>query len=271
MDEMIPGQQAIETPESGVDQLATGTPAPIDPNNPVARSMRKHYKDVMHYDNKPTIDVVRNAAKRSGIDPSLLFSSAFQEGMSLSLTNPDDVSEAYVNAEKKGFDSKTYPVDGFYNYGVDTFGDRYKDLAKKGYLPKGFEQQFKTYPALNEIEERKKAKGLPYKFVNTAAFKTNEDALVAKSALLRDEMDTVNSYAKKKGIKLDDDAKNYFTMSSYNGGWGNAKIMLDEYASAKDKSKFIKEGQTTRKGVDKNIQPRMANMKLATELLNEQK
>lgn len=249
-----------------VEQEAT----PIDPDNPVARSLRKHYKDVMHYDNKPAIDVVRSAAQKSGVDPSLLLSSAFQEGMNLSLTNPDDVSEAYVNAENKGFDSKTYPVDGFYNYGVDTFGDRYKDLMKKGYLPKDFEDRFKSYPALNEIEEKKKAKGEPFKYVNTAAFKTNEDALIAKSAILRDEMDNVSQYAKKKGVSLDKDAANYFTLASYNGGFGNAKLMLDEYANAKDKKKFISEGQTTRKGVHKNVVPRMDNMKLATELLNEQ-
>lgn len=230
---------------------------PGDPPNPMAKEMRQLYKKNVSFDNRTAIDVARTAAQKGGISPSLLFSSAFTEGYNKAIAHPDDVSEAYINAQNKGFDTKNYPVDGFFNYGLDTFGDRYGQLKK--YLPAGFDQRFKTYPAFNEKGQK----------VTTAGFKSNEDALIAKSAMLRNEADTVSNYAKSKGVTLDDNAKNYFTLASYNGGFGNAKIMLDEYSKSADKQKFIKEGQTSRKGVHKNIYGRIQNMALAQQLLDE--
>lgn len=227
-----------------------------DPN-PTVKEMRQLYKKNVRFDNRPAIEIARSAAQKGGVNPSLLFSSAFGEGYNKAIAKPDEVSEAYLNAQKAGLDTKSFPVDGFYNYGVDRFGDNYSQLKK--YLPAGFEQRFKTYGAKNEKGEN----------INTAAFRTNEDALIAKSAMLRKEADSVDAYAKQKGVKLDDEAKNYFTLASYNGGFGNAKIMLDEYSKAKDKSKFIKQGETTRKGVHKNISTRLQNMAEAQKLFDE--
>ncbi len=221
----------------------------------IGDEMKILYNRPLRYDNnQPASQIVNSAAKKMGVNPSLLFSSSFQEGMNKAIAKPDEVSEAYLNANSKG-DLKDYPVDGFYNYGLDTFGQKLDRIKK--YLPAGFEQQYKVYDAQNE-------KNMPIK---TVAFKNNEAALIAKSAMLKDVADTVDSMAVKKGIKLDDKARNYFTLAAYNGGEGNANQMMDEYLKAKDKNDFIDNGRTTRQGVHKNISPRLKRMQLADELL----
>lgn len=220
--------------------------------------MKAGYKTKLKYDgNRPVNEVVMSAAKRGKINPALLMTSAWVEGLNKAASSPDEVSEAYINASAKDGSFSQFPVDGFYNYGVDTFGNNYDKLKK--YLPVNFDKEFKFYDALNEKKEK----------VKTAAFKNNESALIAKSAFLNMEMDNISSYAKKKGVYLDDKAKNYFTLAAYNGGPGNAQKMVDEYILAKDKNAFIDNGQTSRGGVHKNIYNRLNNMTLANTLLNE--
>lgn len=211
-----------------------GTGDPVKPKKKYdsGAEMRQLYNKPMKYDNnRPAFDLVKQASRFTNINPSLLFSSSFTEGMNKAIADPDSVSEAYNNAKVSG----DYPVDGFFNYGLDTFGSKIDKL--KQYLPEGFDQRYKVYDAINE-------KGEP---IRTAAFKTNQDALTAKAAMLKNEMATVEGYAKQKGIDLDEKAKDYFTLASYNGGFGNARIMMDEYAKAKDKAGFIDNGLTTRK------------------------
>jgi len=141
---------------------------------------------------------------------------------------------------------------------------------KKGYLPKDFESRFSVYDALNDkqIKDPKTGKLIdaPEK-IKTAAFRSNEDALIAKGAMIKDIQGTVDSMAAKRGIKLDDKARRYFTLAAYNGGEGNARMMLDEYVKAKDKNDFIDNGRTTRQGVHKNINPRLKRMQMVSELL----
>lgn len=187
-------------------------------------------------DRVSSIDLARKVGKSSGVSPSLLLASAFQEGMNHVPT-----------FSEKDYDLKDqYPVDGFNYYGLDTFGQRYDELKK--YLPKDF--KFRPEKARNEKGEE----------VISGNFRNNEDALTAKAAMIRAENDRVAAYAKKNNIPLDEKANNYFTMAAYNGGFGNAKIMMDEYSNAKDKQAFIDTGLTSRKGVHKNILPRMENI-----------
>lgn len=223
--------------------------------NWAADDMKSLYKKVMSADGKPAFQIVKNAADKVGIDRGLLMSSAFQEGMNKGIARPDEISDAYSRLTEA--QQAEFPVDGFYNYGLDTFGDRAKELTK--YLPKDFDKRYTTFDAVQDNKQHTKVK--------TAAFRTNEDALIAKGAMMRAEMDTVNHYADKLGVKLDTKALDYFTLASYNGGFGNAKIMMDEYVKAGDKGAFIDTGSTSRKGIHKNIQPRMENIDVANSLL----
>ena len=226
---------------------------PKKKENPFAKEMRVLARRKLPYDNLDSLELTRAASKQTGVNPALLLSSSFQEGMNKAIAHPDEVSEAYVNAKIGG----DFPVDGFYNYGVDKFSDYLPKI--KQYLPEGFDQRYKMYPAKNELGEP----------INTVAFRTNQDALTVKGAILRDAMNEVDTYAKEKGVVLDEDAKNYFTLARYNARPETFKTMMNEYAASKDKSKFIKEGQTSKKNVHKNISPRLENMTIANELLNE--
>jgi hypothetical protein len=250
-------------------------PKPFDWGGELKAGAKKQLK----YDNLPVTQVVAAAAKEGKIDPSLLYSSAWMEGLNEAAIHPDNVSEGFLNAEKgilganakkkiaqmaqQKLDTKRFPVDGFYNYGIDTFGNNYANLKK--YLPQNFKEgeNFQYYDAYNESGDK----------VRTAGFKSNKDALIAKAAFMNMEMSNAANYAKKKhGIELDDKAKKYFTMAAFNGGPGAAQKMIDEYAVAKDKNSFIDKGESKYLGgkVHRNIQPRMSMLPIAQQLLNTQ-
>ena len=82
-------------------------------------------------------------------------------------------------------------------------------------------------------------------------------------------MREVDTYAKEKGVELDENAKNYFTLARYNARPQTFKIMMDEYSKAKDKKAFIEKGETSKGNVHKNIYPRLENMTVAQSLLDE--
>jgi len=208
--------------------------------------IRRMLDKPMRFDNKTADQIIRSAAKKTGVNPDFLAANAFQEGM----------NKAIISGNKN-VPSDEFPVDGFLYYGLDTFGSVAPELMAKGYLPKDF--KFSNMKAENE-------KGTS---VNSASFKTNEDALVAKGAYLNYFKDQVKSYANKIGVPLTKDAENYLTMSAYNGGMGNAKIMIDELATGYNPEVFIREGKTSRKGVHKNIAPRVDKMETFKELRNK--
>ena len=165
---------------------------------------------------------ITNASKVAGVDPSLLYSSAMEEGLGYALSQPGYASEAYVNWETKNKDlASKYKVDGFYNYGLDRFGEKgvVENLQKKGYLPKDFNDKYTVYDAFNEKKER----------IKTAAFLSDQDALTAKAAMLRDTQDQLNSYTTKKGYKLTPEQMDFFALAGYNGGVGNMQKMIDSY------------------------------------------
>lgn len=249
--------------------------------------LRAGYNKKLNYDNLPVGEVIKQAAKEGKIDPSELLTSAWVEGLNEAAINPNKRSPAYDNAAKGYYEyegikpraaqtplnSKDFPVDGFYNYGLDTFGQNYQALKK--YLPPGFESKFQLYKAYNDSVKKDPKTGKtiddPHEIL-TAAFKSHKDALVAKAAFMNMEKENASNYAKKKyGVDLDDKAKKYFTMAAFNGGPGAAQAMIDEYVKAPDKNKFIDEGQTTYlKGkVHRNISPRMKMLQTANELLSQ--
>ena len=209
--------------------------------------IKKLLNKKMSLDNKSAFELINNVASKSGITPSFLAANALQEGMNLAIN--DDNSEKSGAYWEQNVEEDKYPVDGFLYYGLDRFGEVADKLKKKGYIPEGFD--YREYGSKNEKKQN----------IRTAAFKNNEDALFAKAAMIRDLKDSVNDYAKSKGIKLEQKGMDYFTMSAYNGGMGNAKIMLDELKkSGVNQNEFIDKGMTSRQGVHKNITPRMEKM-----------
>lgn len=245
-----------------------------DPEDPKKKSFSfvDEFKGLHSFnlDGQSSFQLAKKIGKNTGIDPSLLYSSAYVEGMNQNLVDPRPMhSDAYVNATQGYYtdwsgkkrlgtqnkiDESLYPVDGFSTYGLDTFGSRFKEFVKKGYLPESFKDQFIPYTASNEKEQ-----------VQTAAFKNNESALQAKAAYLRATQDDVVNYFKKKGQQLDPEAQNFFTMALYNSTPKSGYGMMDEYMKAKDKKAFLEQGQTKYKSIWKHIQPRMQLMPLVRE------
>lgn len=246
----VPPQPTEEDPKDkgkNIPGLKLSTPSV---GNPMGEEMKTLYNRPMKYDNNRTsVDLIKSVAQKTNIDPAFLYSSAFQEGMNKAIAKPDEVSEAYNKAKIPN----GYPIDAFLTYGLDNIGTSYKELVKKGYLPQDFGQRIFPYSAKNEKKQN----------IVTAAFKNNEDALLAKAAYLRNEMDKVGSYAKSKGVELDPKEMQYFVLASYNGGFGNAQKMLDKYMVSKDKQAFIEKGDANWQKIHKNISPRLQNMAIA--------
>ncbi len=247
-------QSVLDSTNGGGDPVVKAKPKVIAPApDTMSDEMKLLYNKKMNYDNRSAKDIVNDVAKKQGVNPALLFSSAFQEGMNKAIAKPDTVSNEYIKSKLEN----DYPVDGYYNYGLDTFGDKYAQLKK--YLPEGFDKQFKSFPVTNEKGEK----------VNSAAFKTNSDALTAKAAMLQDITQQNQDYAKQKNITIDPAHTDYFTLAGYNTSTPNVKKMIDQYGASKDKNDFIDKGQTTLKQVHDNIYPRLTRMKLAQQLLTQ--
>jgi len=171
-------------------------------------------------------DAVYSAARQNKLNPALLYSSAMEEGMSGSVDKKasGNASEAYVDWVSKNKDKAAdYPVDGFYNYGLDTFAGNAKDLEKEGYLPKGFSNNFTTFDASTKNES---SSGMDLK---APAFKTDADALMAKSAMMRQSQDQLAAYTKQSGVKLTPKQQDFFLLANYNGGEGNMQKMIKSY------------------------------------------
>lgn len=246
---------------------------PKDPN-PFAKEMRVLFNRKFKYDNKTPKDVITSVAKKTGVNPYLLFSSSFQEGMNKALAKPDE-NENYLKS--KGWFNEQFPVSGYDVYGLDTFGGRFDEFVKKGYLPAEFKDRFTPIDIENDHMKSVKdpvtgkiSRVPDPQLVKSADFKSHEDALMAKAAYLRSATDSVKNYAAKKGITLDENAANYFTLAAYNSGEGNAFKMLDKYKLSSDKKSFIEKGDPSWQRVHVNVAPRMQNMIVAQELLNQQ-
>jgi len=199
-------------------------------------------------------EAVVKAAKMNGIDSALLYSSAMEEGMSGSVDEKASgkASSHYVDwSEKNKSTAEKYPVDGFYNYGLDQFAKQAPELEKKGYLPKGFSKNFTSFPAENEKKEK----------ITGAAFDTDANALIAKSAMLRQSKDSLEDYTKKEGIKLSDKQKDFFLLAGYNYGDEGVKKMIQSYKEKgylnDDKFLDTKFKPASYEGVYKNVQARL--------------
>ena len=172
-------------------------------------------------DNKTVTELSGQAAKKIGISPELLSMNMLQEGVRGIVKQGLAKSQAYDEAN---IDKEKYKIDGgALNYGLDNFGDMADMFKKKGYLPKDFD--FAKVPGTNN-------RGV---VANGPAFKNNEDAMVAVAAYLKYNQDQVSDYAKEKGVKLTEEAKDYLTSKAYNSGPKRANEIIDGIKSGKVK------------------------------------
>lgn len=164
-------------------------------------------------DNLSFRDSSLKATKALGLDPNLFWASAAEEGATGLV--PD--KKGNVNTDEKiDVDSK-YGVSGYANFGVDHFHDDFKELVKRGYLPKDFDYEKSQHT--NENGEK----------VNSANFKTVQDALQAKAAYIRMHQDDLSRWSKDNNVNLSPAAKQFFTYMSYNGGPGTAHKLINYY------------------------------------------
>jgi len=102
--DIIESQDNIAAPTAVTDPLVSGGDDPKKKKSAAkpfdwGGELKAGAKKVLPYDNLPVPQVVAEAAKEGKIDPSLLYSSAWVEGLNEAAINPRQVSEAYNNAQ----------------------------------------------------------------------------------------------------------------------------------------------------------------------------
>lgn len=170
---------------------------------------------------------------KMGIDPALGYASSMEEGMSGMYA--DKNNKVDFSGDEK------FPVGGYHSFGLDTFGGKFPDLVKKGYLPADFAQNFSKTSELNEKKEK----------IASANFKDVDSALQAKAAMLKSTYDDIDSYAKQRKITLSPKARDFFALADYNGGEGTGHQMLNDYYNSGnlEGDKFLQARPTSGSGL----------------------
>ncbi len=243
----VPDKKVVSTPTAASDdsvQRSKDASEKVILNNLLNKKMP--------IDDKTALEVLKRVSMNTGIDMPFLAANAFEEGMG-DVIRKGDMSKDDFILNSGG--NETHPISGYRYYGLDTFGNRANEMKKKKYISDNFD--YETFGIRNEKEED----------VTSANFRNNEDALTAKAAYLKLIKDDVQDYSSKKNIKLEPLTEKYLIMSGYNGGMGNARIMMDELATGKFNQKdYVTKGQTSRQGIHKNIVPRLRKMEMIDKL-----
>lgn len=185
-------------------------------------------------------NISTNAAKQYGLSPSLLYASFMEEGGSELFKDKSGLDTKKRKPGDPGYmgfyGDKDYPINGN-QIGLPDFSQRFQDLVKGGYLPKDFEKKFR---------------GKDGEFSGND-FKTVEDGMKAKAAMLKQSYDEVDEYAKGKGIELSQKAKDFFALADFNSG-KNFKKLLNEYQEKGflEGDKFAKERPNKQKVPEKD-------------------
>lgn len=232
--------------------------------------LQKRGDTVLKVNEKPRggSDTIKNisikAAKEYGLDPSVLYTSMMIEGGAGLFKNKDGTDTRNRKPGDVGYQGyygdKDYPINGNESFGVPDFANRFSDLVAGGYLPKSFESKFRGKKNAGEYSEND--------------FKTVEDGMKAKAALMKQSYDEVDKYAKENSIPLSKNAKDFFALADFNSGVNFKKILkrYNEEGLLKD-DKFLKEHPHKNEKIEEkddvwaHVAPRI---KLATAL-KEQK
>lgn len=145
------------------------------------------------------------ASKSTGLDPALVYASSMVEGASGLYPGKD--------GKVRYGDDPDYKVQGS-AFGLNNFVSRVPEMIKKGYLPENFDY-------------KKRSDGSPNS-ADSADFKNFQDGMQAHAARLKLDYDEIDDYAKKQGISLSPQAKDFFALAHFNSGLG--KQMLDKYS-----------------------------------------
>lgn len=176
--------------------------------------------DVPRGGSTPTKKMAENYGKEYKIDPSLLYASAMEEGMSGLYKNLDNTDTRGRKPTDFGYldyyGDKEFPINGGNSFGLPDFAKRFPELVHGGYLPKDFQSRFRGTKAAGEFSEND--------------FKTAEDAMKAKAAMMKFGQDFVDKEAKKHGVELSEKQREFFTLAFFNGGEGAVYKRLPEYA-----------------------------------------
>lgn len=189
--------------------------------------------------------IATDAAKKFGIDPALLHVSAFEEGASELFKDKSGLDTKHRKPTDFGYmgdyGDKQYPINGNNSFGLPDFAKRFPDLVAGGYLPKSFQSQFRGLKNAGEFSENN--------------FKSPEDAMTAKAALMKYGSDYVEKVAKKNGVELSPKQKDFFTLAWFNGGEGAVLSRIPKYKSKgylKDDS-FLDKRPEEEKGKPDNL------------------
>lgn len=164
-------------------------------------------------------EIATNAAKKYGIDPALLHVSAFEEGASELFKDKSGLDTKHRKPTDFGYmgdyGDKEFPINGDNSFGLPDFTKRFPDLVAGGYLPKNFQSQFRGTKRAGEFGENN--------------FKSVEDAMTAKAALMKYGADYVEKQAQKNGVELSPKQKDFFMLAWFNGGEGAVLNRLPQY------------------------------------------
>jgi hypothetical protein len=142
----------------------------------------------------------------------------------------EDKALFYASLMDEGADQFTYnqyggqrkPYDGFADFGLDTFGQRFDEFVNRGYVDK----EMRNRIILNETQNEK------LENVVSADFTDLNDVVTAKRAFIESGRNAITKKAKELNVNLSQTAKDYFTVASYNLGEGGARKMLEAYQKA---------------------------------------
>lgn len=193
-------------------------------------------------------NIATKAAKKYGLDPALLYSSAMEEGMSGLFKDKSGMDTRHRKPGDFGYQDfygdKEFSINGGQSFGFQTFADRFPELVKKGLLPESFASKFRSKDApmnqqgSNEVREKNN-------------FKSVEDAMQAKAAMMKYHYDDIDGYAKSKGISLSPKAREFFALVEFNAGEGTGHSMLNDYHNNGylENDKFLEKRPTSGKGI----------------------
>lgn len=157
--------------------------------------------------------------KKYDIDPALLHSSAMEEGASELFKDKSGLDTKHRKPSDFGYmgnyGDKDFPVNGPNSFGLPDFANRFPELVAGGYLPKNFQDKFRGKKGAGEFGENN--------------FKTVEDAMTAKAALMKFGNDYVQKEAQKNGVTLSPAQKDFFTLAWFNGGEGAVLKRVPQY------------------------------------------